>query len=89
MPKDTPPPTQQLAYSVADAARQIGFGDDTVWNLIKNGTIAAVHLPGIKRTLVRHSELERFVAEDLQPYVAARRGRIARLQAELAAVAAD
>ncbi len=50
-------PQQQLAYTVPQAAKQIGVSAKTLWRRHAEGEIAFIKWHG--RTLVRRAELER------------------------------
>jgi excisionase family DNA binding protein len=47
--------TKRLAYSVAEAAAEIGVGRTTIYELIKAGELKIVKIGS--RTLVRHDDL--------------------------------
>jgi excisionase family DNA binding protein len=50
----------RIAYSVVEAARIAGIGRTGLYQLIKDGAIPVVKIG--KRTLVRRSDLESFMA---------------------------
>jgi excisionase family DNA binding protein len=54
------PPLSQLSYSPNDAAKVLGIGRSTLFNLLAHGQIAARKLG--TRTLIPAAELERYLA---------------------------
>ena len=54
----------QLAWSVADAARRLGLGRTTVWNLVRAGELRSFTVE--RRRLIPEAELVRFVEERFQ-----------------------
>jgi excisionase family DNA binding protein len=51
--------TEQVCLNVVTAARTIGVGKSTMWGLIQSGKITPVRIG--RRTLIRRSDLDRFV----------------------------
>lgn len=49
----------KLAYSVDEAAEQLGIGRTMMFRLLRNGEIHSLKIGS--RRLVRHCELERFL----------------------------
>jgi hypothetical protein len=61
-----PPPRDHaavppLAVTVARACELSGFGQTSIWAFIKDGRLAAVRLPGVRRTLVSFESLRRLL----------------------------
>ena len=52
--------TEALAYSINDAARQIGLSRSTLYELFEAGDLAYLKIG--KRRLVEHEEIKRFLA---------------------------
>ena len=80
-PADVPP----LAVTVARACELSGFGQTSIWAFIKDGRLAAVRLPGVRRTLVPYESLRRLLAlpSELEPSPPKRgRGRSRKVDAQ-------
>jgi hypothetical protein len=85
-----PPPRDHaavppLAVTVARACELSGFGQTSIWAFIKNGRLAAVRLPGVRRTLVSYESLRRLLAlpSELEPSPPKRgRGRSRKVDAQ-------
>src|SRR6516162_3663565 len=60
-PRD-PADVSPLAVTVARACELSGFGQTSIWAFIKDGRLAAVRLPGVRRTLVPYESLRRLLA---------------------------
>jgi len=54
--------TEPLLVSVREAARVLGLGRDTAYQLVREGRLRAVHVS--RRLLIPRVELERFVARE-------------------------
>lgn len=55
---------EPLANQIPDVCRRLGIGRSLLYELIKNGRIRSIKIGS--RTLVPESELQRFVAEQLE-----------------------
>lgn len=55
-----PEEVERIAYSVVEAARIAGIGRTGLYQLINHGSVPVVKIG--KRTLVRRSDLEAFIA---------------------------
>lgn len=62
MSKQDPAP---LAHTVPDACQRLGLSRTTLYELIAHGEIRSFKVGA--RTLIPESELQRFVAEKMQP----------------------
>jgi hypothetical protein len=65
-----------LAVTIPKACEISGFGPTSIWAFLKDGRLKAVRVPGVRRTLVDYSSLERLLtpsSESLAP--PRRRGR--------------
>jgi hypothetical protein len=51
-----------LAVTVQRACELSGLGPTTIWAFLKNGRLEPVRVPGIRRTLIDYSSLERLLA---------------------------
>jgi len=70
-----------LAITVARACELTGFGQTSIWAFIKDGRLAAVRLPGVRRTLVSYESLRRLLeGASTQPHAKRRRGRPRKAQ---------
>jgi hypothetical protein len=49
--------TPLLAVTVRRACELSGLGPTTIWNFLRDGRLAAVRVPGIRRTLVTYQSL--------------------------------
>jgi excisionase family DNA binding protein len=58
--------TEPLLVSVRDAARHLGIGRDTAYQLVREGRLRSVHVAG-RRVLIPRSELEDFVRREVLP----------------------
>lgn len=58
-------PDLRRLYDVPSAASQLSISPAKAWELIKDGRLRVVKVDG--RTLVRASELDRFVLEEVRP----------------------
>lgn len=51
-----------LAVTVAKACELSGFGPTSIWAFLKSGRLAAVRVPGVRRTLVSYASLARLLS---------------------------
>jgi hypothetical protein len=49
--------TTPLAVTVQQACHLSGYGPTTIWALLRDGSLRAVRVPGIRRTLVAYDSL--------------------------------
>jgi excisionase family DNA binding protein len=54
-------PTQKLAYSVQEAGELVGLSRRMLYELMRTGELGSVKVG--KRRLIRHADLERFLAQ--------------------------
>jgi hypothetical protein len=83
---DVPP----LAVTVARACELSGFGQTSIWAFIKDGRLAAVRLPGVRRTLVLYESLRQLLegaSYDPRPEHRRSRGRPRKVAAQVEATA--
>ena len=71
-----------LAVTVTQACELSGFGQTSIWAFIKDGRLAAVRLPGVRRTLISYESLRRLLEVPGTQPRAKRRGRPRRAQPE-------
>jgi excisionase family DNA binding protein len=65
-----------LAVTIATTCELTGFGLTTVWQLLKDGRLKAVRVPGIRRTLVDYPSVVQLLRSSLEaPAPRRRRGR--------------
>jgi Helix-turn-helix domain len=65
-----------ITVTVKQACELSGFGPTSIWAFIKAGRLAAVRLPGVRRTLVSYESLRRLLeGAGTQPRAKRRRGR--------------
>jgi hypothetical protein len=76
LPVETP-----LAVTVRRACELSGLGPTSIWAFLRDGRLAAVRVPGIRRTLVSYSSLARLLAPGAESSPPRRRGRPRKLPA--------
>jgi len=53
---------ETLTVTVPRAREITGFGNTTIWRLIKEGRLVAIRVPGIDRTLITYDSLKALLA---------------------------
>ena len=56
--------TETLLVSVREAARELGIGRDSAYQLVREGRLRAVHVSE-RRVLIARAELQQFVERDV------------------------
>lgn len=56
--------TEPLLLSIRDAARELGAGRDSTYQLVRDGRLRAVHIG--RRILIPRTELVHFIARELE-----------------------
>jgi hypothetical protein len=58
-----------LAVTVQRACELSGLGQTSIWHCLKTGRLKAVHVPGLRRTLVSYPSLVRLLSppSDVRP----------------------
>jgi hypothetical protein len=50
-----------ITVTVTEACALSGFGPTSIWAFLKDGRLAAVRVPGVRRTLVSYESLRRLL----------------------------
>lgn len=61
---------EPIAYSVTDAGKMLSVSRATIYNLITAGELQAIHVPGMRRTLIARTELEAWLERQRASQVA-------------------
>jgi hypothetical protein len=74
--------TNPLAVTVQQACQLSGLGATSIWAFLKAGRLEAVRVPGVRRTLVSYTSLERLLAPPSSPQPEPQRRRRPKKSAE-------